>query len=135
MLLDFLTTNKCLFMRLLLLPLLFLSVRGFAQSIFSPGLSLITEYSINQFDTEGMNGFVNSFNDFWGSRLSKPYQEFSGNEFSHMNYGIGFRVISTGKVGYTASTAFLFGGKKYAHPTAMWTSNVENELSFRIRDL
>ncbi len=106
-----------------------------AQVHFSPGISIISEYSINQFDAAGMNGFVNSFNTFWGNRLERPYQEFSGKEFSHLNFGLGFRIISTGKIGYTASSSFLYGRKKYIHDPVIWDGGVENELNFRVRDL
>lgn len=117
------------FFLLLLLPNWVLCQGG-----FSPGLSLIAEYSSSKFDTKGMNGFVNSFNEFWGNKLSQPYQTFSGDELSHPYFGVGFRVISQGKMGFTASTAFLFGNKKYEH-TAGWENGVGNELGFKIRDL
>ena len=104
------------------------------QGIFSGGISLYGEYSSSQFETKGINTFVNSFNNFWGEQLSTPLTEFKGNEFSHPNIGIGFRVISRGKMGFSGSTAFMYGKTKYS-TTNQWSTQVENEMLFKVRDL
>ncbi|MBI1226536.1 MAG: hypothetical protein GC192_14980 [Bacteroidetes bacterium] len=120
--------------QLCFLLLAFSPIVGYAQNGYSAGFSLITEYSYSSFDTKGMNGFVNTFNEFWGQKLSKPYSEFSGHEFSHPKFGIGFRFLTQGNAGFTASTAFLYGRKKYQH-SATWANDVQNELDFKVRDL
>ena len=104
-----------------------------AQAQFAPGLSLFAAYDHREFQTLGFNGFTSTFNDFWGAKLSEPYPEFTGLELTHPKFGIGFRFISTGKFGFTANTAFMYGRKKHKH-RAEWTSGVANELDLFIRD-
>ena len=120
--------------RLYCLIILLSPLFGHAQGGFSGGVYFLGEYSLDKFETEGMNSFVSTFNDFWGNKLSQPYEEFTGNEFSHGNFGMGFRVISSGHVGFSAGTAFLYGRKTFTH-SATWNNGVVNDLDFYARDL
>lgn len=97
------------------------------------GFSLIADYGINSFDTRGINDFVDSYNDFWGSKLSSPYARFSGKELSHANFGAGLRLVSGTKVGFTGHTAFLLGFGQHQQ-VAEWENGVQNELGFKVRD-
>lgn len=105
-----------------------------AQGDFDAGFFVNADYSFSRFDTGDMNGFVNSFNAFWGDDLSAPYQEFTGTEFSHPSFGAGFRFISTGKVGFSGGTGFLWGRDRHRHQ-ATWKNGVVNELFFKTRDV
>lgn len=118
---------RALFLFLLLSP----GIRATAQ--YNVSLSLIGEYSQNQFQTSGINSFVSGFNDFWGSKLSAPYAQFTGTELSHPNFGLGIRFYSGEKVGFAASSALLYGQSTYAHQSE-WSTGVKNELAFKTRD-
>ena len=96
---------------------------------------LIAEYNNAEINTTGLNGFVNSFNGFWGNKLSSPYEEYEASTFSMPNYGLGFRFSSEDSgFGFTASTHALYGRKSDSH-TAKWQTNVVNDLTTRLRDI
>lgn len=104
-----------------------------AAGQYDVSFTLIGEYSQNQFETLRINQFVNTFNDFWGSKLGSPYTEFTGKELTHPNVGAGVRFSTGEKVGFTASTSFLYGQVSYAKQ-ATWSTGVKNELAFKAKD-
>jgi hypothetical protein len=113
-----------------LLVILLFPIVGFSQI----GLKLTAEYSINRFDVQGINQFVSTFNNFWGAKLSQPFEEFKGTEFSHPNFGTSVMYFTPGNVGFTMSSGFLLGKSRYQHQ-ATWSNGVVNEMAFRVRDL
>jgi len=117
-------------LRILTTILLFSPLFCFGQFFLKP----TAEYSVNTFETNGMNQFVSTFNNFWGSKLSSPYQEFNGKEFSHMNYGGSLYFLTPGDAGITMGSGFLIGKSRYNH-SCIWTGGVQNELAFAVRDV
>ena len=99
------------------------------------GLKLIAEYSLNQFETAGMNQFVQTFTEFWGQKISTPYQTYSGTELSHPNFGASFYGIfgEDKHSGVTMGTGILAGRASHRNET-IWANGVKNELLFNARD-
>ena len=100
------------------------------------GLKLVAEYSFNRFETAGMNQFVETFTSFWGSKISTPYQSFTGAELSHPNFGASFYKIfgEKNRSGISMGTGILVGRGKYRNET-IWSNGVKNELLFNARDI
>lgn len=97
-------------------------------------LTIHGEYSQAEIDVAGLNGFVDSFNSFWGSKLSAPYESYEKTTFSMPNFGLGFRYSSAGNVGFTANTHVLYGRKIDEH-RATWATGVQNEVAIRLKDI
>ncbi len=100
------------------------------------GLKLCAEYSLNQFETQGMNQFVETFSAFWGTKISTPYQSFTGKELSHPNFGVSFYKAygEAGESGFSLGTGILAGRGKYRNE-AVWSNGVKNELFITARDI
>ncbi|MEO1807791.1 MAG: hypothetical protein AAFU33_23450 [Bacteroidota bacterium] len=94
---------------------------------------LSADYDITQADPSQINSFYTSFNDYWGNKLSVPYDTFGTTDFRHPNFGAGFRFFTGKKVGFSFNF-FISGGRGRYIQTATWVNNLQNETAIRFRD-
>ena len=116
------------FLVFILVGICCLSLPSFGQ------ITIQVEYNRAAIDASGLNGFVDSFNEFWGSQLASPYESYDQYSFSMPNVGLGYRFIAGEKAGFTANTHVLYGQKEDTHAST-WTTGVQNEVNTRLRDI
>ncbi len=96
-------------------------------------LALIGEYNQLYTNVDGLNNFTSSFNDFWGNRLSEPYESYQSGDFTMPNFGIGGRISAANMLGFTMSLNMLYGKSQHSK-TVTWSNNIQNELEHNLRD-
>lgn len=96
-------------------------------------LTVIAEQNQLLTNVDGLNAFTSSFNDFWGNKLSSPYESYQSGDFTMPNFGIGGRLTAANKMGFTATLNMLYGKSTHTN-SVTWSNNIQNELEHRLRD-
>lgn len=94
------------------------------------GPFLRVDYTQARHQADDLNDFIRSYNAFYGSNMARPLQEISPTQFSHLNYGAGFRLS------YWFTTGlYLSYGTVDHRTTGEYQNGIQTRMDIGVRDL
>jgi len=114
----------------LFIAILFSLNSGHSQ-VAGPYISI--GYSIDRFETAGINQFHETFNSFWQGELTNEWQNLKGNELSSPFFNIGFRGHSDEKIGLSWATGFQYNQGSHLNGIT-WNSGVIQQYKLKSKD-
>ena len=94
-------------------------------------LTIGVGYELDGFDTEGMNTFVSSYNDYFGSSATQPLKALGSFDLKGLQYSLGYRFL---KPQWTFATTVTYGKSNHSFNSRV-AGNFGQEHHLQFRDL